>query len=101
MMKVERTGTEKIPKGGTPASLWNGRVQLPGTLSLTSKDLIFQPNDFGESHLSLEIPLKTIEKMETFLIFGMSRKGLRITGSDGRTDLFIIENPARIIKAVK
>ncbi len=75
------------------ASLWDGRQQLPGTLSLTPKNLFFKFDNFQKSHLNLRIPLDQIEKAESFLIFEISRKGLKITGAEGHEDLFVLDDP--------
>jgi hypothetical protein len=86
--------TEKHPKAVniiSKASLWDGNRQLPGTLSLTPKNLIFQFDDFQKSHLNLVIPLEDIETAEHFLVFELARNGLKISTEKGY-DLFVLEN---------
>ncbi len=95
--------TEKYPKSvilKSKASLWDGNRQLPGTLSLTPKSLIFQLDDFRNSHLSLSIPLVEIESAEHFLLFEFARNGLKITSKKG-IDLFVLEDLAKFRKALK
>lgn len=75
------------------AHLWDGSKQLPGTLSLTPKDLLFKFDDFQCSHLNLEIHLDDIETVEFLLLFDFSRNGLKIKSKSGRFDLFVLENP--------
>jgi hypothetical protein len=82
------------------ASLWDGNKQLPGTLTLTAKNLLFQFNDFQKSHLDLRIPLKDISSVDTFLIFEIARSGLRITSIQERTDMFILQDPVSFRKAL-
>jgi hypothetical protein len=60
------------------SQLWDGKKQLPGTLSLTSENLIFEFDDFQKSHLSLTIPLVEIESAEDFLLFEFARNGLKL-----------------------
>jgi len=82
------------------ASLWNGKKQLLGTLILTADNLIFTFDDFGQSHMNLQIPLEEIEQVEEFLIFNLSRSGLKITGKDGHFDLFVLDDPKVFRKAI-
>jgi len=58
------------------ASLWDGQKHLSGKLFLTRKNLVFKFDDFRRSHLKLEILLEEIGRVDTFLIFENSRKGL-------------------------
>ena len=82
------------------ASLWDGNKQLPGKLSLTPKNLFFKFDDFQKSHLNLQIPLADIEQAEPFLIFDISRNGLKVTGKKGQMDLFILDDPMAFKKAL-
>ena len=82
------------------ANLWDGNKQLPGTLSLTSKNLIFEFDDFQKSHLSLTIPLVDIQSAEHFLLFEFARNGLKITSKTG-VDLFVIVDPLIFRKELK
>ncbi len=82
------------------ASLYNGKQQLPGTLILTDEHLLFTFDDFSQSHLNLQIPINEIEQVEEFLIFNISRHGLKITSKDGHLDLFVLNDPAVFRKAI-
>ena len=84
----------------SPASLYNGKQQLPGTLILTDEHLLFTFDDFSQSHLNLQIPINEIEQVEEFLIFNISRNGLKITSKDGHLDLFVLNDPAVFRKAI-
>ena len=77
----------------TTAYLWDGNKQLPGILSLTPKNLFFEFEDFQKSHLNLQISLQEIKKAETFLIYEIAKKGLKITGRKEQTDLFVLDDP--------
>ena len=95
--------TEKHPKPvilTSKASLWDGKKQLPGTLSLTPKNLIFQFDDFQKSHLSLVIPLVEVESAEHFLLFEFARNGIKITSKTG-VDLFVLDDPLVFRKGLR
>ncbi len=74
------------------AWLWDGSSQLEGRLLLSEKKLIFKPKKFNEGNLKIEIPVSTILKMESFLLFGISNNGIKIITNDGKEDRFILEN---------
>ncbi|MCB0519053.1 MAG: hypothetical protein H6577_12460 [Lewinellaceae bacterium] len=76
----------------SPAALYNGKQQLPGTLVLTEEHLLFTFDDYRHSHLNLQIPLADIEQAEEFLIYNLTRNGLKITSGDGHFDLFELED---------
>ncbi len=97
-MKTESNRNLTILKSS--AHLWDGKKQLPGMLSLTPKNLFFQFDDFQKSHLNLQIPLNQIIKAESFLIYDLSRNGLKITGKDGQTDLFVLDDPVGFRKVL-
>ena len=95
--------TEKYPKSvilKSKANLWNGKRQLLGNLSMSSKNLIFEFDDFQKSHLSLMIPLVDIESAEHFLLFEFARNGLKITSKRG-VDFFVIADPLLFKKELK
>ncbi|MCB9276579.1 MAG: hypothetical protein H6564_21280 [Lewinellaceae bacterium] len=76
----------------TPASLWDGASQLPGSLELWETEAVFRPTGFASGHLSLRIPLAGIEKVEEYLVFNLARNGLRIQSREGKYDLFVLED---------
>jgi hypothetical protein len=75
------------------AHLWDGNKKLGGELILTPKDLFFEFHDFRNSHLSMRIPLFQITECSTFILFDISRKGLRVATKDKRENLFVLEDP--------
>ncbi len=79
------------PLHAYPAHLWDGNHQLPGTLELWEKQLVFRFTNFKDSHLNLTIQLDDIETVEEFLIYNIARNGLRVIGKDGKTDAFVLE----------
>ncbi len=85
----------------TQASLWNGKLQLSGMLIMTPKSLVFTFDDFSKSHMKLCIPFDQIQKMDTFLVFDLSKNGLRITGQKGHFDLFVIPELDSFLLALK
>ncbi len=92
---------EKTSIFSTPAHLWDGIRQLPGRLELWENEVVFRFANFQQSHMNLIIPLHEIEKVEEFLVFDLARNGLKITGADGRCDLFVLDGAADFKKAVK
>ena len=84
-----------------PAHLWDGIRQLPGTLELWEKEVVFRFVNFKDSHLNLVIPISEIEKVEEYLVFDLARNGLRICSKGGRCDLFVLEDGQAFKKAIK
>ena len=82
------------------AWLWNGQQQMPGVIQLLPGRIRFQPADFPDSHLSLEIPLSEVEEVDSFLVFNISRLGLLVRSRDGRSDRFILADPEAFRKAL-
>ena len=74
-----------------PAWLWDNGHSLPGRLELTADRLLFHSNQFHNSHLHLEIPLKEIVLIDTFLVFDLARSGLRVKTRDNKVDFFVLE----------
>ncbi|MCB9049609.1 MAG: hypothetical protein H6556_09270 [Lewinellaceae bacterium] len=72
------------------AFLWNGKTRLSGRLVLGPTTLAFEADGFHSSHLGLEIDLADIVKLESFLLYDIARKGLKITARNGREGQFII-----------
>ena len=73
------------------AFLWDGQRQLPGTLELWEHKVVFRFDDFRDSHLNLVIPIWEILRVEEFLLFEVSRNGLRIENKAGKADCFVLE----------
>jgi hypothetical protein len=82
------------------AFLWNGREQLSGTLEVQMTAVIFRFNNFDTSHLNLCIPIDQIERVEEFLVFDIAKIGLRIQGTNGKYDLFVLEDGQAFKKIV-
>ena len=82
------------------AWLWNGRQRLAGVIQLLPGYIRFQPEDFPDGHLSLQISLSDIEEVDSFLVFNISRLGLLVRTLDGRADRFILEDPEAFRKAL-
>ena len=77
----------------TPAFLWDGKRQLPGTLELWEHKVIFRFDNFRDSHLNLVIPIWEILRVEEFLLFEVSRNGLCIENRGGQSDCFVLDEP--------
>jgi len=76
----------------SPAFFWDGTTQLPGVLQLRSTELVFKFSDFKHSHLNLNIPLRDVESARVFMIFNISKNGLRIDSRNDKIDLFVLED---------
>lgn len=74
------------------AWLWDGVLQLEGSLSFSKEELIFQPKNFQKGNLILKIFLTEIVSFEGFLLYGISKNGIKISTGDGKQDSFILEN---------
>ena len=83
------------------ASLWDGNRQLAGTLELWETEVLFRFSDFNNSHLNLTIPLPTIEKVEEYLVYDLTRNGLLIQNKNGKFDLFVLEEVRMFKKALQ
>lgn len=83
------------------AWLWDGNVQLSGLISIESQKITFQFDNFKQSHLSLIINFKDIQKMEIFRLYNILPKGLRVISINGKIDEFILEDPNKIVSSVK
>lgn len=84
----------------TKAWLWNGQDRIPGILKLQKNRVKFQFTNFPQSNLSLEIELKDITKVDTILIFGISKLGISIQSSADREDQFVLANPTAFLEAL-
>lgn len=82
---------QNTPLHSCLAHLWDGANRLPGYLQLWDTEIVFLPEYFANSHLTLTIPLAEIERLEEFLIFDLGRNGLRISSRGGRSDLFVMD----------
>lgn len=89
----------------TEAVLWDGRNRLPGRLYLLEDHIEVEFDSFSHSHLHLIILKEEIERVEEFLLFGVSRNGLSIVCKDGREDQFIVDDSpnlkSRLVKWLK
>lgn len=83
------------------AWLWNGRQQIPGRLILLEHKMSFEITSFPKSSLQLEIFYRDIVQIKEFLLFDLARYGLRINTINGRSDLFVLDDPASLQKALQ
>ena len=74
------------------AWLWDGFMQLEGSLSFSSEELIFKPKNFPKGSLNLKILLKEVVSFEAFLLYGISKNGIKILSGNGKQDSFILED---------
>lgn len=96
-MKIEKPTKSIILQ--VTSHLWGGNKRIAGTLSLTSKCLLFVFDDFQKSHLNLVIQLGDIETVESLLLFDFARNGLKIESRRG-FDLFVLDDPMKFRKAL-
>ncbi len=83
------------------ATLWDGKIQLPGILELWESEIIFHVDGFTSSHLNLWISLSEIEKVEEFLIYDLARNGLLILTRNEKRELFVIEDVSLFIQKLR
>ena len=83
------------------AWLWNGRQQISGRLILLEHKLSFEITSFQKSNLQLEIFYRDIIQIREFLLFDLARYGLRINTINGRSDLFVLDDPASLKRALQ
>lgn len=80
--------------------LWNGVNRLAGDLSLFEDRILFRPQGFFDSSLKLEVCLSEIEEVDSILVFGVSRLGIRIQTADGADNRFVFREPRPFYKAL-
>ncbi len=90
----------KHPIHSTPAHLWDGKRQFPGRLEIWEYKLEFRFEEFPKSHMNLVIPIWEILKVEEFLLFDISRNGIRVENQKGKTDAFVLEKPGIFRKRI-
>lgn len=74
-----------------PAIFWDGQKRLSGTLEIRESSLVFNFDDFNNTNLNLEIPLKDIESLKIILIFSLAKNGLQIKSKLNKSNIFVLE----------
>jgi hypothetical protein len=83
------------------AYIWNGKQKLLGKLVLTNESLEFILKGFEESRLLWRINRNKIRQAKDFLVYDVARQGLKITGDDGKSDLFVFEKKTELSQILK
>ena len=81
-----------------PAFLWDGSKRLAGKLELKPEALIFHFENFKESNLELRILLERIAKTQLYKLYDLEVNGLEISDNEGRTNIFILQDPKKLQK---
>jgi hypothetical protein len=84
-----------------PAFLWDGSKRLAGNLELKSEILVFHFENFKDSNLELRIHLEKIVKTELYRLYDIEIKGLKVFDNEGRTNIFILQDPEKLKKELK
>lgn len=84
--------TKEISILNSHGYLWDGTKQLSGNLKLCPSQLVFEFDDFHQTHMNLMIELSEIEFVKVFLIYNIALHGLKIKSKDGKIDLFVLED---------
>ena len=82
------------------AIFWDGAKQLSGILEIFETELTFQFEDFKHSHLGLRISFEEIQYAKEFLLFNLTRNGLKIVSRDGKIDMFILDDSKSICELI-
>ena len=91
---------ENKPIFKQPGFLWDGNKHLSGKLELTTDALIFHFDNFKESNLNLDIPLKDIQEVKVFKLYELASNGLIILNKSGQINMFIMDDPSEIKKEI-
>jgi hypothetical protein len=83
------------------ATLWDGVKQIHGELEFETDKLVFELEDFKQSSLSLEIHYTAIIDLSFKKIYNIEGAGLQITSSEGKQDLFVVENIGDVMLRLK
>ena len=78
------------------AYLWDGVKQIAGELVINDEALTFELIDFKDTHLTLHIPKKEIKYIRQHRIFGVVENAGEVVSTDGRKNVFVVEDPQRI-----
>jgi hypothetical protein len=76
------------------AHLWDGVRRLPGVLTLSESELVFEVVAFPDADFIVKIAFENIAQAEMMLIFDFHLHGLLLTERDGKQHCFILDEPA-------
>lgn len=82
------------------AILWDGNKQLQGKLIFEKKRIKFKLHDFSHTDLDFDLAYKEIQSVNYYKLYELEPSGLEIISIQGRSNIFILENPQEIKKSI-
>ncbi len=83
------------------AILWDGQKQIKGELVLEKKRIRFSMLDFSETDLDFDLGYQEISDVSFYKLYNQSAFGLEIISEMNRKNVFIVENPNKLKKAIE
>ncbi len=83
------------------AILWDGQKQIKGELVLEKKRIRFSMLDFSETDLDFDLGYQEISGVSFYRLYNQSAFGLEIISEMNRKNVFIVENPNKLKKAIE
>jgi len=82
------------------AILWDGYKQIKGDLILEKERIRFRLADFSETDLVFDLAYQEIEAVSYHSLYELSSNGLRIKSKNNKSNIFIVEKPQELKKAI-
>lgn len=92
---------KETPIFKTIANCWDGFKQLPGTIEIWPTEVVFNFNDFSESHIKLSIPFNEIVQITPFMVYDIAKIGLQIESKSGKKDFFVSTDSKKICNLIQ
>jgi hypothetical protein len=80
--------------------MWDGVNKLQGELILDTTAIKFRLIDFSKSDLQMNLPLSDIDTVSYESVYGLNLKALKIISIEGRSNIFVIENPEKYLTLI-
>ena len=82
------------------AILWDGNKQINGELILTEERIRFEMVDFGGTDLEFDLDYQEVVRVGYHKLYDISTRGLAIESRLRRVNVFIVEHPTKIKRAI-
>lgn len=83
------------------AILWDGQKQIKGELILEKKRIKFRLVDFSETDLDFDLGYQEIRDVSYHRLYNQSNFGLEIISELSRKNIFIVDEPEKLKKAIE
>ncbi len=83
------------------AILWDGQKQIKGELIIDKKRLKFKLSDFSETDLDFDLAYQEIKEVQYYKLYKVSNVGLEIISDNEKRNVFIVEQPREVKKAIE